>query len=321
VSLTSHIINRCLGEQPNRPLLALTTLLMPGRFMAELYRNSFNRTPIKMSRRDARGNTSGAQTRPDWGEKKAAFTLSFDLDLEEDIDAIPWLIETLAPYPFKASFALIGKWVEIKPEAHAAIVKAGHEIINHTYSHPWSEIFNPRPFPSLDHAGQLEEIARGHETIYKLLGVAPIGFRLPHLESAPSIYPMLHDLGYRYSSSALSRRTQVTPFLTNDAIWEFPLSQCPRHPSSVFDTYHAFRSTSKLFQMRREDEDTFFDSFRELLALSIATGAHLNVYFDPMDVRRFANFGRFLDHVIAHENDLMIGSYRDLLPVLEKSRC
>jgi peptidoglycan/xylan/chitin deacetylase (PgdA/CDA1 family) len=299
----SRIIRRCLGEQPNRPLLTLTTVLMPGHFMAELYRPE--------------GRAGSAQTWPHWGGKKAAFTLSFDLDLAEDIEAIPWLLETLAPYPFRASFASIGKWVEQEPQAHAAIVEAGHEIINHTYSHPWSELFNPRPFPSLDYAEQQEEAVRGHETIHKLLGVEPIGFRLPHLEPAPTIYPILRDLGYRYSSSALARRTQVTPFLVDGTIWEFPLSQCPRHPSSVFDTYHAFRSTSKLFKVRREDEGTFFHSFKQLLALSLATGAHLNVYFDPLDVRRLANFGRLLDHAVAHESELLISSYRDLLPVLE----
>ncbi|HEY4690058.1 MAG TPA: polysaccharide deacetylase family protein [Anaerolineae bacterium] len=302
MGLTSRIMKRALGAQPSRPLLALTTILAPNRFMAELHRPD-------------------RHTRPQWGGKRAAFTLSFDLDLAGDIEAIPWLLKLLARYPFKAGFALIGKWVEKEPQAHAAIVTAGHEIINHTYSHPWSELFNPRPFSTLNYTEQQDEVALGHEILRRVLGVAPIGFRLPHLEPAPTIYPILRDLGYRYSSSALARRTQFTPFRADDAVWEFPLSQCPRHPSSVFDTYHAFRSKSRLFRIRREDEATFFDSFKRLLALNLASGAHLNLYFDPLDVRRFTDFGRFLDHVMAHESELLMGSYRDLLPVLEGEAC
>lgn len=292
------LIARAFGPHPNRPLLALTTIVFPGEFMAQLYASATDRSI-------------------NWGGHQAAVTLSFDVDLPEDVEALPWLLDVLAPYPFRVSFACIGRWVEQEPDAHRRIVDEGHEIINHTDSHPWSEVFNPCPFLSLTVAEQREEIRRGHEVIVRTLGYEPVGFRAPHLDMSPVVYPILTEIGYRYSSSALARRTGVLPFRAADGVWEFPLAQCPRHPSNAFDTYHAFRSKSWLFRIRSEDEDRFFGSFVRLMELGMEHGAHVNLYFDPMDVRRFRRFPRFLDHLLAQQAQVKVATYRGLVEVLE----
>jgi peptidoglycan/xylan/chitin deacetylase (PgdA/CDA1 family) len=46
------------------------------------------------------------------------------------------LLEVLARHEAKATFFLIGKYVRQRPEIARAIQSAGHEIGNHTYSHP-----------------------------------------------------------------------------------------------------------------------------------------------------------------------------------------
>jgi peptidoglycan/xylan/chitin deacetylase (PgdA/CDA1 family) len=46
------------------------------------------------------------------------------------------LLDVLASYKAKATFFLIGKYVRQRPEIARAIQAAGHEIGNHTYSHP-----------------------------------------------------------------------------------------------------------------------------------------------------------------------------------------
>lgn len=46
-----------------------------------------------------------------------------------------WILETLAKYDAKATFFCLGKNAEMYPELLEAIVKAGHKIGNHTYSH------------------------------------------------------------------------------------------------------------------------------------------------------------------------------------------
>jgi len=298
VNLLDTLIGRSLGPRPSRPLLALTTVLWPDRFVRRLY-------------------APAADHRIDWDGRRAAATLSFDIDLPEDVEALPWLLDTLAPYPFRASFACIGRWVEQAPDVHRRIVREGHEVVNHTYSHPWSEVFNPRPFLSLAPAEREEEVRRGHEAIVRTLGYEPVGFRAPHLDMAPGVYPVLSEMGYRYSSSALARRVGALPFRAADGVWELPLAQCPLHPSSVFDTYHAFRSGSWLFRVRGEDEDRFFGSFVRLVDLGVEWGAHINVYFDPMDAHRFRRFPRFLDHLQAWREQVMVATYRELVGILE----
>ncbi|MBN1178450.1 MAG: polysaccharide deacetylase family protein [Anaerolineae bacterium] len=293
------LIDRAIGLQPSRPLLALTTILLPRRYMARLY---------------ARQGKNGL----DWGRYRGGATLSFDVDMAEDVAALPWLLDTLAPYPFRASFACIGRWVEEAPEVHRRIVGEGHEVTNHTYSHPWSEAFDPRPFHALSLEEQAGEVRRGHETIVRLMGVEPVGFRAPHLDRPPGLYRILADLGYVYSSSIHARRVGVQPFHTAEGVWEFPISQCPRHPSSVFDTHHAFRSRSWLFRVRPEDEVRFFDSFRYLLALAERLGAFVNVYFDPLDVRAFRDFRRFLDALEAARDVLRVAPYGEMAAELSQ---
>lgn len=48
----------------------------------------------------------------------------------------PELLKVLADNGVKATFFLTGKWVEENPELTREIIAEGHEIGNHTYSHP-----------------------------------------------------------------------------------------------------------------------------------------------------------------------------------------
>lgn len=47
----------------------------------------------------------------------------------------PWMLETLARYEAKATFFCIGRHVEAHPALFEQVVRAGHAIGNHTYSH------------------------------------------------------------------------------------------------------------------------------------------------------------------------------------------
>lgn len=46
------------------------------------------------------------------------------------------ILEILAEHDARATFFLIGSAMELNPEAAARIVEAGHEVGNHSYSHP-----------------------------------------------------------------------------------------------------------------------------------------------------------------------------------------
>lgn len=51
-------------------------------------------------------------------------------------EGVPFLLEVLKKHAVKATFFLTGQWVEEHPDVAKAIVDDGHEIGNHSYSHP-----------------------------------------------------------------------------------------------------------------------------------------------------------------------------------------
>jgi peptidoglycan-N-acetylglucosamine deacetylase len=68
------------------------------------------------------------------GSDSSQMALTFD-DGPNDPHTLR-LLDVLAAHQAKATFFLIGKYVRQRPEIARAILAAGHEIGNHTYSHP-----------------------------------------------------------------------------------------------------------------------------------------------------------------------------------------
>jgi len=83
----------------------------------------------------------------------------------------PRVLDILAARGAHATFFVIGRRAKAAPEVTRAIADAGHEVANHTWSHPRLWACGPR----LTH----EEIARCHDTIGEQTGVAPRHFRPP----------------------------------------------------------------------------------------------------------------------------------------------
>lgn len=68
----------------------------------------------------------------DTNEPKVAITINCAWSAD-DIDMI---LETLKNQDVKVTFFMVGDWVEKNEEAVKKIYEAGHEIGNHSYSHP-----------------------------------------------------------------------------------------------------------------------------------------------------------------------------------------
>ena len=124
-------------------LVALITFSFPELFLKSIYQIN-----------------SGNQKR--WKDRLACFTPSFDCDFPQDVEAIPGILKRLKQFPFKASFACVGYWIEKYPDIHKMILDYGHEIINHTYSHPDNDLINPdRKFRECSYE-EKKEIGRAH---------------------------------------------------------------------------------------------------------------------------------------------------------------
>ena len=262
------------------------------------------------------GVSTVRQSRPLWNGHRGWITLSFDCDYSTDTLAIPRLLEILSDYPFKTAFACIGLLVEREPDVYRQIVLEGHEIVNHTYTHPDNKEFNPNcRFNEMSFVDQEEEIRKCHEVCTDLLGYSPVGFRIPHFVRLfdPCIYEELHCLGYLYSSSTLSARVPGygIPFLTERGIVEFPISVCPRHPlDCCFDTSHLFRNSNRAWS---HTEEEFVILFEFMLEVAARYGTYINFYFDPADIVNVRTFRQVLDLLNERRHELRVATYRQLL--------
>jgi len=238
-------------------------------------------------------------------------TISFDCDYSADVEALPKLLELLSSYEVKSSFACVGKLIEKYPAEHSLIIEDGHEIINHTYTHPPNEeMKSQRKFHELNCAELEDEVGKCHKVCNDVLGYEPIGFRIPHFAAqyTDRIYGILAEKGYAYSTSLLAVKSPSLSLPCYiDGILEFPVSTCPSHPFQAFDTYHAFRS--RLTSHR--DEADFFDSLNYLVRFNHERGWYTNIYLDPMDVIKLKDFGRFLEYI--KDSRISVRTYRDLM--------
>lgn len=84
----------------------------------------------------------------------------------------PRLLDILAEHRARATFYVIGALVRRYPEIAQRIVAEGHELANHTWSHP--------TLSRLGNARFLSEIDRTQEIIYQTVGYVPVTMRPPY---------------------------------------------------------------------------------------------------------------------------------------------
>lgn len=232
--------------------------------------------------------------RQEWNGHQSSFLLSFDVDFPEDVDALPAIAAQLADARLRASFAVVGRWVEDYPEEHRAVVEAGHELVNHSYSHPElvnvpgrfvsrRDDLNPRRWETLSLEERAEEIQRCQDAVYDTLGVRMQGFRAPHFGNVDPypLYPILAEIGLQYSTSMLAPRGRWLgrPVMEGDIV-EIPVTTCPDHPLSSLDTWHG------LYAHGGWHRDDFADVLARRARIAATNGSITNIYLDPKDVAR-----------------------------------
>ncbi len=242
--------------------------------------------------------------------EEAAYGLTFDFDYEEDIEAFPELLDFLKKYDIRAGLAVIGKFVEKYPDIHKRAVDEGHEIINHSYTHPDNPHWAPNKFfNKLTYAEQKEEIEKAHEVYSKILGVESIGFRTPHYGNlhTESVYPILAEMGYKYSSStaACGYKGFGAPSAHSHGIIEIPTGCSLHFPLAIFDSWNMLRKNKPFLG----DDELFVKEFLETIEIISQHGLFLTHYFDPYDVVKNNKMDRMLNGLKSVKTVL----YRDIL--------
>ena len=144
LSWTSRLV--AAAGRKRGPLLTAAVYLLGGRF--------FTRSFYK-----AQGNLAP------WKDEPFGYmSLSFDVDYPQDAENLGRVCELLDKIGLRAGFAVIGSLVEQYPAEHRILIEAGHEIINHTYSHPHNE-----PFEELSPQARKQQMERCHFVCEDLL--------------------------------------------------------------------------------------------------------------------------------------------------------
>ena len=98
------------------------------------------------------------------------------------------LIDILGKYQIQATFFVVGEWVDKYPESVKALHDAGHEIMNHSDSHPH--------FTALSAQQMAEEVKACSDKIEAITGVRPHLFRPPYGDYNDLVVSTLRDEGY-----------------------------------------------------------------------------------------------------------------------------
>jgi len=111
------------------------------------------------------------------------------LDDGPDPETTPAILELLDRHSAKATFFVIGKEAEKYPELVREIAARGHQLANHTYSHPLASFWCHGAIRTY------REIARCQEVLEKITGDAPRLFRAPVGHHNVFVHPVLRHFG------------------------------------------------------------------------------------------------------------------------------
>lgn len=98
------------------------------------------------------------------------------------------LIGILASHNAKATFFVVGQWVDKYPDQVLALFKAGHDVMNHSNTHP--------NMTDLSSQQMIQEVQNCGDKIAKITGVQPTLFRPPYGAYNDTLVGTLRGIGY-----------------------------------------------------------------------------------------------------------------------------
>ena len=105
------------------------------------------------------------------------------------------LLALLSQHGIRSTWCVPGVIIDTHRDACERVVAAGHEIAHHGYSHV--------PPASLSPEKEEEEMVRASESIERLTGSRPRGYRSPSWDLSPATIPLLLKHGFDYESSMM----------------------------------------------------------------------------------------------------------------------
>jgi peptidoglycan/xylan/chitin deacetylase (PgdA/CDA1 family) len=108
----------------------------------------------------------------------------------------PRLLDLFDEYDVPTTWCIPGHTIESFPEACEAVVKAGHEVQHHGWTHRGPSTFESREAEQAD-------IERGIESIEALTGERPVGYASPAWDFSEHTLDILQEEGFEWDSSLM----------------------------------------------------------------------------------------------------------------------
>lgn len=115
--------------------------------------------------------------------------ISISFDAAWGADVTPKILEILQKYDVKTTFFLVDFWMKEYPEMTKTIAEQGHEIGNHSATHP--------NMGSLGKEDIVKEIKTTHQRIKNLTGQDANLFRPPFGDYSNTLIATCNELGYQ----------------------------------------------------------------------------------------------------------------------------
>ena len=125
---------------------------------------------------------------PVYGVGRSDDRIALTIDAAWDADKTPFILDTLDKYGVKATFFLCGVWVKQYPEYVKEIAKRGHEIGNHSLTHPHMN--------RMDSIAIQKELSDLDDMLQELTGKRSTLFRAPFGEYNDTVIKAAHEAGY-----------------------------------------------------------------------------------------------------------------------------
>ncbi|KAI8812380.1 polysaccharide deacetylase, PdaB family [Cladochytrium replicatum] len=132
----------------------------------------------------------------DLKESPFADTLALTFDDGPIRSITPHILDALAETGVKATFFVMGNSVQDAPELLKRAYDEGHQIGNHTYTHPFLTKLTPEELDA--------EITRTEDLIHSVIGVRTASFRPPYIDSDKGLQATLHQKGYHLVGACLN---------------------------------------------------------------------------------------------------------------------
>ncbi len=136
--------------------------------------------------------------------EKKQIAISFDAAWGNDDTET--LINILKEYNVPATFFVVGAWVDKYPDSVKALANAGHQIQNHSNTHPH--------MPQLSKEQMRDEILSCNEKIQKITGVTPTLLRPPYGDYDNALITVMEELNMstvQWDVDSLDWKDNATP--------------------------------------------------------------------------------------------------------------